>query len=254
MNHYMSSQDLRDQAKEKLSGAYGASIFIFLLYVILNSCIKNMLHNLFVLLGANLENPYTIVSMGLTWLSSLLCNVLDIGLVFYFINLYCGNTSGGMDLLYGFRNHFSKSLGLAAILGTLSFVCFTPIDFFLSKATTTTLTRSLTYAMFATAIGIVVYYVSWLYLHLSVYILLDFPDKSLGEIVHLSFTLMKGNLLRLLYLKVSFLPLYLLGFLSFGLGLLWVIPYDSMAEVSFYMNLMDGRGTPQDTVIENLAE
>lgn len=43
---------------------------------------------------------------------------------------------------------------------------------------------------------------------------------------------------RLFYLYVSFLPLMLLGLLSWGLALLWVIPYMAATEAEFFLDLI----------------
>ena len=43
---------------------------------------------------------------------------------------------------------------------------------------------------------------------------------------------------RLFYLYVSFLPLILLGILSFGLALLWILPYMAATEAEFFLDLI----------------
>ena len=70
------------------------------------------------------------------------------------------------------------------------------------------------------------------------YLLLDFPDYSAKELLKMSWKLMKGNVGRLLYIQVSFLPLTLAGLLSFGIGLLFVQPYQNMTYTLFYLDLI----------------
>ena len=70
------------------------------------------------------------------------------------------------------------------------------------------------------------------------YLLLDFPDYSAKELLKMSWKLMKGNAGRLLYLQVSFLPMTLTGILSFGIGFLFVLPYQNMTYTLFYLDLI----------------
>ena len=51
--------------------------------------------------------------------------------------------------------------------------------------------------------------------------------------------LMKGNMGRLFYIEVSFIPLFLLGVLSLGIGLLWITPYLNATLANFFLDLME---------------
>ena len=49
--------------------------------------------------------------------------------------------------------------------------------------------------------------------------------------------LMQGNMLRFLKLQLSFLGYALLCLLTFGIGLLWLIPYIHVSNAGFYDTL-----------------
>ena len=70
------------------------------------------------------------------------------------------------------------------------------------------------------------------------YLLLDFPDYSAIELLKMSWKLMKGNVGRLLYIQVSFIPISLVALLSCGIGLLFVLPYKNMTYALFYLDLI----------------
>ena len=53
--------------------------------------------------------------------------------------------------------------------------------------------------------------------------------------------LMRGHKARLFWLDVSFIGWYLLGFLTLGIGLLWVNPYVSATKAAFYNDLAKDR-------------
>lgn len=72
---------------------------------------------------------------------------------------------------------------------------------------------------------------------MSFYILHDNPAMSANEARKLSAEMMSGNKWRLFCLQMSFLGWFILGVLTFGILLLWVIPYYKTAEACFYTSL-----------------
>lgn len=66
----------------------------------------------------------------------------------------------------------------------------------------------------------------------------DHPDKTATQLLHESIQLMHGNFSRLLYLKLSFLIIFLLSILSCGVGLLFVEPYFYLTQTQFYESLV----------------
>ena len=69
------------------------------------------------------------------------------------------------------------------------------------------------------------------------YLLLDFPGLPAGTLLRGSARMMQGHRMRLFRLYLSFLPLYVLGVLSFGVARLWVNSYTHSAEAAFYRDL-----------------
>lgn len=53
--------------------------------------------------------------------------------------------------------------------------------------------------------------------------------------------LMKGHKARLFWLDISFIGWYLLGFLTLGIGLLWINPYVQATKAAFYDDLAKGK-------------
>ena len=72
----------------------------------------------------------------------------------------------------------------------------------------------------------------------SYYIMLDYPDLELTDILRQSAKLMQGRKLQLFYIQASFLPLFLLTIPTFGLGALWLAPYKNMTYTLFYLDSM----------------
>ena len=72
---------------------------------------------------------------------------------------------------------------------------------------------------------------------LSIYLLMDYESLSAGDSLKQSAALMRGRKGRYLYLRFSFLGMYLLGILSLFIGFLWIIPYQETALAQFYLEI-----------------
>lgn len=80
------------------------------------------------------------------------------------------------------------------------------------------------------------------------YILEDHPEIGIWEASTRSREMMKGHKFDLFYLDLSFIGWFLLGILTFGIGLLWLSPYIQGATSAFYNDLKAGLG--EDAVTE----
>lgn len=69
---------------------------------------------------------------------------------------------------------------------------------------------------------------------LTPYILVDKPELSASKAIDLSIEMMKGHKFDLFWLSLSFLGWILLGILTLGIGLFWVMPYMTTAMAAFY--------------------
>ena len=82
-----------------------------------------------------------------------------------------------------------------------------------------------------------VLYVKTLYSQVF-FIMLDFPELSAKECLKRSRRLMKGHKWQYFLLMVSFLPWLMGGFLTCGIGLLYVYPYQKQTYAYFYLELV----------------
>lgn len=232
MNTYLSTSDLKNQAKERLSGHYGMVIGGAM---IINMISGTLSSRLTVLLPSN-----TFVSYLISWAVSLplsvFVGVLSVGLTLIFMKLSFGTVPYLSDLFYGF-SHIPTAIGLSlamtAVSAPLSMAYMIPLALY-----SLTGSEVYMYLMFVClAVGLAIYVPLSLALSQCYFLMLDFPDKSAGEIIRLSFRITAGHRLRLFYLQVTFLPLLILGALSL-VGLLWVNAYMQMTYTQFYFDIM----------------
>lgn len=69
-------------------------------------------------------------------------------------------------------------------------------------------------------------------------IMVDNPNVSAIEALSMSRRYMKGNLMRLFLLQLSFIGWSLLSILSVGIGFIWLQPYYQLSTINFYDDLV----------------
>lgn len=72
---------------------------------------------------------------------------------------------------------------------------------------------------------------------LTPYILKDNPQLSANEAINLSCKMMKGHKFDLFLLHLSFIGWYILNVFTFGIGMLWLMPYITTAQAAFYQDI-----------------
>lgn len=224
---YKTSAELKNEAKENLSGKYGGAVLICFLSALFSTTPALLLSGLPAML-------FFIVSLTV----SVVLGVLQLGVALFFLKIACGQPASVNDLFYGFQQQTGKAMTVSALLILVQFVCLQPYQEFMILFYSTFQTKWLIAMFISAGIGLLIYVPLSLSLSLSFYLLLDFPEKSAKDILLLSIHLMKGQKGRLFYIQLSFLPLYILCLFSFGIGLLWLEPYTQMTYTGFFLDLM----------------
>ncbi len=80
------------------------------------------------------------------------------------------------------------------------------------------------------------------------FIIADDPTIDAMEALRKSEDMMRGHKMRLFYIHLSFIGWYILSALTFGILLIYVIPYQRLVVTNFYLDL---RGTKKIVIEEN---
>ncbi len=239
---------LKDMAKEKMTGRYGNAIMLLLFWCLITLFVNNTssalnqyfavtLCRIFSLTQANL--PISLISYIPVVFFSVLIEVFQVGMCLFFLNAACGNQNLPGNLFYGFRENAECTIRLAAVQVLLSLICFLPTEIIQYLRSL----KDLTDSTFTILITIqVILFVIYLYLTLCLsqcyYLLLDYPEQDAKSILSLSIKVMKGNKWKLFCLNLSFLPLLLLCIPTFGIAILWVMPYIQTSKALFFLEIM----------------
>lgn len=244
MNHFRTSSQLKAEARRLMLGKYKTAIAMFM---ILETIVLTITLCSSMFLDSN-TIAGTILTLAISFLISVFSSLLTVGFLSFFLKVACKQPYSISDVFLGFKFHPNKIISLQFILLGISYLLVltamlpASITFFLYAASDNGL-FFLLFSLFlilgmAIAISIMLSYSQIFYL------LLDFPEASTKEILRRSKSLMKGHKWRFFYIQVSFLPLSLLCILTFGIGTLFLVPYQQMTYTLFYLDLIQGQTKP----------
>ena len=166
-----------------------------------------------------------IIGVIISFILTIFGTILSVGQCSFYLNIACEQPYQFSDLFTGFKIHPDKTIITQVIIQLLTLLPLLPAIVVMLITTAfyaQNIVISFLVACFLLIIGAGISW--WISLRFSqvYYLLLDFPDYSAMDLLKMSWKLMKGNVGRLLYIQVSFIPLTLAGLLSFGIGLLFV--------------------------------
>lgn len=230
---------MKVSAREHLLGHYGTVIGAFLIVVAIMGAIS-----LAVSLIVDISTiPGTVIYYAIMFLVSVLTGLFSSGSAYLYLKLICGRPVSVGDLFYGFQLCPDKAIVIQAWITLITYLSSLPqiILNYLMLANIThadkMLRYMLPYALSMILSGTVSVMLSLFYAQ-TYFLLHDFPQYTAKELLQKSRRLMVHHKGRLFYLYVSFLPLMLLGLLSCGLAMLWIIPYMAATEAEFFLDLI----------------
>ena len=239
MNRFKSSAELKASAREHLLGHYGTVIGAFLLMGLILGTVTiavSLVVDLYTI-------PGTILYYAIMFLISVLSGLFTSGNAYLYLKVICGRPVSVADLFYGFQLCPDKAIAIQAWITLITYIANLP-QIILNYIMMTNFHRMdqvmnlmLPYALSLILSGVVSVMLGLLY-EQAFFLLHDFPQYTAKELLQKSRRLMVHHKGRLFYLYVSFLPLMLLGLLSCGLALLWVIPYMAATEAEFFLDLI----------------
>lgn len=249
----MLASQIREKARENLTGKWGKAALLTLTYSIIVFVI-DFVCNLISVIG----------SIALFVISA----PISYGLLVSFMKLKRGEEVGYVDFLTNGFSSFGKVWGVLGntVLKMILPVCLVILSIILimigaggtifGTATSTITSTSASTGIIAgfgslTVIGLIAYIASLIYTvikgylySLSFYILNDNPDMTGKEIVNESEKLMRGNRWRYFWLSLTFIGWAILAAFTFGIGMLWLMPYMMVAMICFYEDLSGKTTTP----------
>lgn len=239
---YMTSSELKSQAKDLLGGRYGYAILILFLGNMVTMALSMAVNSVLGVSQMILSMP-PLPRMLITLLSNsviaLFTNILSAGYALFFLNMACRRSCDIGNLFYGYKWQFRKCLSLSGVFVLVNLAAQLPYNVCFGMFLQTRSTGWLMGALLASSAAMIITTLFLLVFSQCYYLMLDFPDYSAQQLLRSSMQIMRGHKGRLFYLQVSFLPLFALALLSCGVGMLWLSPYMQMTYTCFFLDLMN---------------
>lgn len=234
MSKIKTCAELKAISRDKLLGQYGRLIGAMLIVELITTFLD--------LIATSVTNSLAygnIIYNVITIIIQLFLGIFASGSAYLYLNFISDRPYKPSDVFHGFKIHTDKAILLEGLYVIISIICLLPgvVMLYLIWNSYTITTLSIAIALIS--IGAIIYVLISLNFFPCVYMIHDFPDLSIQKIVKFGMRKMKGNRLKYLYMDLSFLPLLLAGILSFGVGLLWVIPYMNTAKAHLYLEIME---------------
>lgn len=236
MPNYKPFRELKRLAKVQLQGKYGTMIGALILQELLVLFATGILS----MMIPGTDTLSNILYYILTFIVQLIAGILQAGVSFLYLKAACGMQCSVGDIFYCFKHSPDKAIKIEFVLAIINAVCMLPSDILTWKYPLTSLTDYDEIAMMysVTLLCMMVYVVITLAFTPVFYMMLDFPNYTVKDILKKSIEVMKGNKMRYFLLDLSFIPWMFVGFLTCGIGLLWIVPYMNMTSTNFYLDLM----------------
>ncbi len=237
MNQHKTSVELKTFAKGTLLGKYGTAVGAFIIIQLITQSIS-------LIASAVIDQSSMaglIIDYAISIIMTLIIAVFTVGQISLYLNMACNQPYKVSNIFNGFKTHPDKAIIIQFLLFLIALACLLPAIILVVVYVVTEQSLLIIFVSLFAVAGIIVAYIITLRFSQSFYLMLDFPNYTAIELMTLSNNIMKGNCGRLFYLYVSFIPLYLLGCLSIGIGFLFILPYQYMTNVYFYLDLIHSR-------------
>ena len=243
MTELKKGSQLKAIAKERSLGKYGtligASILLGVIRYTASMIISFLTRDVSGLL------PFILIRLISIVVNTLL-GVLISGQAYLYMNLIYSQTINISDIFFGFKQQPQKAVAITGILEVIINILMLPALIYM--LTSNALTDPMTGLIFSGVglIGIL----ATIYVKIcfsQVYFLLqDFPDWSVKQLLSTGLHMMKGKKLKYLGLNLSFIPMYLLGIITLFVPLLWVNVYVYATMAAFYQDIMSGAAAQKE--------
>ena len=214
MNPKKKSKELKRISRENLNGRYRLSMSVFLTVTLIN--LFSDLPFTYLLGNVYATKVQTVIYYIAEVLLSIVVGVLQMGLIRFHLNMARKKECRISDVFYCFMNHSNRYFGAYIIYYAISMIAKAPFlvarNFFKLSGDTM-------------GIAIALYAASAV---LSFIVLVLFPFYLY---------LVRGNILRVIYINVSFIGMLVLCVLSLGIGLLWVEPYYEQTFANLFLDV-----------------
>ena len=243
MNRYSTLSQLKAIAREQLFGKYLPLSSTYLILYLLRNFVTAPAALL------TMPSPFGhIAYYVIEWAITLFFAIFQVGISYIFLSNACGQHPMTGNLYIGFTMGPLKAISIwlipSLLLALPTFIPNIALSLILELKGQRLLCALAVWICIVLPLCSLICLLIRLPYALCFYIMLDFPDMEAKACRRYSVKLMKGNKWRYFKLQLSFIPFYILSFFTFGIGMLYILPYKAQTTANFYLDLMQVQDTP----------
>ncbi len=236
-----STAELKSSARAVLLGKWGFLAYVFLAEVMLNMIFEELVGMAFPSSGFGIAADGSII-FSIPWavcqiIIRLFSTILSVGSMFLYLNICRGKKFQFKDLFYGFTHQPEHIGGYFAVMAAATVFCSAIPSVLLVMALRSGNAFWGIGLLLAIPLCVAGYFRFTLGYAMFPCLYADSPWKTSRELLRESQRMMNGSKLRYFRLQLSFFGILLLGFLSFGIGMIWIGPYMTATNTQFYLEL-----------------
>ncbi len=225
---------LKSDARERLLGRYMQFLPLLLVYFVLE-----LLSGYLPLMMFTAADTFTgIARFGTSFILNVLFGMAGVGLMKASLDCIRGQAFSVSTLFYAFRNNADAfviiQLVLTAVKTAFSFLSLI-VDHFAILYEWTDMVYYIAYS--ASLLGVLfLTMIATLKLIWASYFVIDGEAATAGEALRMSLRFSKGRTFEIFYMKLSFIGMFILSYLSMLLGFIYVRPYSEVTYALYYLD------------------
>ncbi len=238
------SSELRFYSLHKLDGFYGPAVGVSVTVLVINLALSFVVEMIVQPTNIFSYAAYEVVC----FLANLLLGLLVSGEAYFYMNIVYGKGAQFKDLSAGWKEHPEKAMLLRipfALAGTLATAPVNIYVLFLKEAQDRNV---LFVCLLLTAAGAAIEVILELVYAQVLYLLHDFPERSVTELFRASAKLMDGHKGQYFLLILSYLPLLFVGVVLFFIPALFVLTQLNTVQAAFYQALVNPGGDREASI------
>ena len=199
------------QAREALSGRWGLAVGTFLVYTLIVALLSSY-SSLFIRISdiGDISRTGYVITISSSILLLLIIGALEFGAATFALAI-ARKKEAKLNMIFCGFNHYGKTLGLCLLMALFVFL-------WMLLLIIPGIIAALSYSM-------------------AYFIMSDDPNIGVMEAIDKSKKMMYGYKWKYFCLGLRFIGWMILGILSLGIGLLWIIPYIYISYAKFYEDL-----------------
>ena len=195
------------QAREALSGRWGLAVGAFFVYMLIVALLSSYSLSREI---SNINGVVRSITISSSILLLLIIGALELGAATFSLAI-ARKEEARLNMIFSGFNHYGKTLGLSLLMAL--------------------------FVILWTLLLIIPGIIAALSYSMAYFIMSDDPNIGIMEAINKSKKMMYGYKWKYFCLGLRFIGWMILGILSLGIGLLWVIPYIYISYAKFYEDL-----------------